>query len=86
MKAKIEIRQAIKEIQEEINGTYNDAIYKEFLYNQLRALRWVLGYKNRSRYWCPRCEKVLTLTPCSKCGGSDKLSNASFIGITGHKG
>jgi len=73
MKRKQEILNQIAELR--LEGKSNKSIpkalrthYEDILNGQIRALRWALGYKTGSYYFCVYCQRPHKNFQCPYCG------------------
>jgi len=76
VKTRSEIRQKIKDLQNDIKAYKHvpkpkRQDYEDIIRGQIRALRWAMGYKlNGSVYWCSSCKLAHKGIECPKCHSS----------------
>lgn len=76
MKTKAEIRDKIKALEREkrlvkssVKPISSQEIVQGFFNAKIGALKWAIGFKTKTRYWCNGCRIMHKEPRCPYCGG-----------------
>ncbi len=86
MKTKAEIKQYIKKLTEMRDNAFmvnieGRARYQQAINFMITGLKYALGYKLDTYYWCTKCSIAHRNVRCSKCGNDNLRETGSNSGL-----